>query len=275
MDKDILNILNKLPDSVTVFFAENSDNNVTEIRIRENSDICICTDGIYKQIENSYICSNQLQNIFFSFCNNAIYAYEDQISQGFITLDGGHRVGIAGVFVNNPNGKIQLSKVTSLNIRIAKFLKFHISDEILHFNKGLLVCGKPHSGKTTFIRNLCVRLNGKNYTVCDERKEIYHPSLYGDFIISLPKSVAILQAVRVMNPDYIICDEIGSKNEAENILSAMHSGVKFICSAHCDSIQDLYNKPNIKLLLENNVFDKVVLLDASDNVFWIKEVSCV
>ena len=274
MDKDILNILNKLPHTVTDFYLDNKDKNITEIRIRQNSNICACCNGQNIHINNSFVNSIDLQNIFFELCNKSVYAFENQISQGFITLNG-HRIGIAGNFIVNDNDSKTLQQVTSVNIRLSKHIDIAINDEVMGFKTGLLICGKPHSGKTTFIRRLCSRLNGKNYTVCDERNEIFTDTLTGDFISGMPKHIAILQAVRTMNPEYIICDEIGSRAEAEKILSAMHTGVKFICSVHCDNLKDLYLKPNIKLLLDNYVFDKAILLENNNNSFYVKEVKDV
>ena len=266
MDKDLQILLDKLPPAVKDFYISN--NNVTEIRIRKNSNIVMVSSGINHLLGNTTITEKELEDIFLSLCDYTISAYEDQMAEGFITLSGGHRIGIAGRFTKDNDGKILISQLFSLNIRLSCLHTIKIPDNIMDFTKGLLICGKPHSGKTTFIRNICLHLNGDNYTVCDERNEIYHSCLNGDFIINLPKSVAIMQAVRVLNPSVIICDEIGNKEETEKMLEYMNSGVKFVCSVHCTDFSELRHKPNISSLISAGVFDKFVLLDN----FVVKEI---
>ena len=273
MDKDLKELLDKLPAVVKEFYI--SRKNITEIRIRKNNYITVVSDGKNCILKDTLVNAEMLDSIFLSLCDYTISAYEDQISNGFITLAGGHRVGIAGRFSKDTDGKALITELLSLNIRLACFHSVHINNDILNFHKGLLICGRPHSGKTTFLRNLCHCFNGENYTVCDERNEIYHESLNGDFIINLPKAVAIMQAVRVMNPQLIVCDEIGTRAETEKMLEYTNSGVKFVCSIHCDNFEDLKNKPNIYPLLTAGVFDKFILLDNKDNQFTVKEIKNV
>ena len=273
MDKGLKELLDKLPTAVKEFYI--SRRNITEIRIRKKSDITVISDCKNCVLTDTFVSAEMLDSIFLSLCDYTISAYEDQIANGFITLAGGHRVGIAGRFSKDIEGKTLITELISLNIRLSCFHSVHINDEILDFHKGLLICGKPHSGKTTFIRNLCRCFNGENYTVCDERNEIYHENLNGDFIINLPKAVAIMQAVRVMSPRLIVCDEIGTKAETDKILEYMHSGVKFVCSVHCDNFEDLKNKPNITPLITAGVFDKFILLDNKDNKYTVKEIKNV
>lgn len=272
MDKNIKSILDRLPDKVENFYLNNPDKNITEIRIRVNFDIKICIDGRYISVEDTALTQKEINKLFLSFCDNTLSAYEDQIAQGFITLAGGHRVGIAGKFTNDIYGKTVISSIQSLNIRLANYHSWRIDDEILHFTQGLLISGPPHSGKTTFVRSLCRYLQGQNIAVCDERNEIYSQDINADFIVNLPKAVAIAQATRTLNPDIIICDEIGSEKETKEILSSVNSGVKFVCTVHSSSIDSLHSKPNMALLLAANIFDKIVLLGNEDNNFYIKEI---
>ncbi len=272
MDKVLKRILNYLPENVEKFFLENSARNITEIRIRQNCNIILISDGDTVVLQDTNISSYRLQCIFLELCDKTLSAYEDQIKDGYITLENGHRIGIGGRYTQDVTGKTVLGQVTSLNIRISSFHKINLPDEILNFEKGILICGKPHSGKTTLIRNICFALNGMNYTVCDERNEIFHSTLNGDFISGIPKDKAIMQAVRVLNPDIIICDEIGNKNETEKMLEYLNTGVKFICSIHCNNFCDLKYKPNISLLISAGVFDKYIFLENIKGNFYIKEV---
>ncbi len=275
MDKNIERILKLLPLPVYQFYIANKDRNITEIRIRQGFDIKVTVDGVLYTILDTYCDKSFIENLYFAFCDNTVSAYEDQTGKGFITLDGGHRVGLSGKYITDEYGKTTLTDIISMNIRLAKFHKIKIDSDILAFKKGLLIAGKPHSGKTTFLKNLCYLLQDKNIVVCDERNELYSKEICCDFIINLPKNLAIMQALRTMNPDYIICDEIGDEKEAESVLSGVNSGVKFICSVHSNSIEDLADKPNIFVLFNANVFDKIILLDCDKNNFYIKETADV
>ncbi len=272
MDKNIEKILDNLPCAVKHYFIRNKDKNITEIRVRAGFDIRLCADGKYIVVSDTVINEKQLFDIFYSFCSYTLPAYENQISNGFITLQGGHRLGIAGVYSKDTDGKNILKKLYSMNIRLAGFARWTIPDELLNTRKGFLIAGAPHSGKTTFIRSFCRINESSNIVICDERNEIYSPDINHDFIINMPKAVAIEQAVRTMNPDIIICDEIGNETETRAIINAVNNGAAFICSVHAHSIESLYLKPNIKALLSAQIFEKIVFLKNIDGVFFIKDI---
>ena len=274
MDKNYKNLIEKLPYGIRNYISDNKSQNISEIRIRSNFDILVCLSGKYTQVKNTAMTQTEIESLLLSLCDNTLFAYEKEIANGYITVDGGHRIGIAGTFFEDSEG-IHINEVSSLNIRIAQNKYFDIPDNILEFEKGLLILGSPHSGKTTFLKSICKQMTNSNIVVCDERNEIKDLSSACDFISGINKSIAIQQAVRTLNPDIIICDEIGSENESKQILSVMHSGVKFICTVHCNHIEELKYKPNIRLLIDSNVFDKFILLSNENNDFYIKEVSNV
>ena len=272
MDDTILRILEQLPRTVKKFYIENINRNITEIRIRQGFDIKIAVDGLYVTVKESKTDKEFLSKLYYYFCDNTVSAYEDQTSRGYITLTGGHRVGLAGKFTLDLQGKTVLSEVYSMNIRLAEFHYIEIPDRILDFQKGLLISGKPHTGKTNFIRNICYSLKNYNLVICDERNELYSPDINGDFIINQPKAVAVMQALRTMNPDYIICDEIGNEKDTAALLNGVNSGVAFVCTVHADCLQTLKSKPEINTLLDMQVFDKVVFVNRENNNFYSKEV---
>ncbi len=271
MDKEILEVLEYF-DIKTKEKIINSDflkDKPTEIRLRLNQNIIL---NINKQniIIKNYIITNEiLSDIFYRMCEFSYNAYEKEISNGFIILKGGHRVGIGGVFIND---KTQvLKKLTSLNIRILYSTNtfFNISD--FDFNKGILIIGAPHTGKTTLLKNIISKLSIKNNVcVCDEREELVLKNQNFDSIKRIKKAVAIEMATRTLNPDIIICDEIGDKKETKAILSSVNTGVKFICTAHGNSFLDIKKRPNINTLLKNNIFDKIIILEK--NIYKIKEI---
>lgn len=271
MDKSIEKIMEILPRKVSDFFNGNTGKNITEIRIRKGFEIKVSVDGVYHTLKETIIDEKEINKIFYSLCNNTVSAFEEQLSHGFITLEGGHRVGVTGKFIKDENNYL-LTDVYSMNIRISHFCKLEIEKNILDFKKGLLIAGKPHSGKTTYIKNICYCLQDKNIAVCDERNELYSRQINCDYIINMPKHIAVQQAVRTLNPEYIVCDEIGNNDEIIPITNGVISGVKFICSVHRSSIQELYQKSDISYLLSASVFDRIVLLDSYKNNFYIKEI---
>lgn len=273
MDKSIKAILDNLPRYLSdyVIDRQNRGKAVTEIRIRSGFPPIVRCDGKDEILQDPAVSRRMLEQIFSGFCCHTLSAYEDQISRGYITLAGGHRVGIGGIYYTDDAGRKFLSSVSSLNIRISNDISYKIPVGIMDFSKGLLVAGRPHSGKTTFLKTVCDMLKGKNVAVCDERQEIYSPDKNCDFVSGIAKRQAILHATRSLGPDIIICDEVGGDEETKQILSAVNSGVKFICSCHRRSVEEVKMKPNISVLLDAKVFDKIIVLDREQNNYFIKE----
>ncbi len=270
MDKNLKFILDRIPVDLSAYF---SDKQVTEIRLRQNSNIRLCTNGRYITVENSFLTAKQTEEIFMSFCGYTLSVYQSQIARGFITMPGGHRIGIGGRFENSDN-ELKLVSISSMVIRIASDAIYSFNSDILDFENGLLIVGPPHSGKTTLLKSICKKTT-ENIVICDERNEFTDYITDCDIISGINKADAIAQAVRSMNPDIILCDEIGSEKEAQHLLSFMNTGVKFICSVHADTVDRLWSKPNIKILLDNNVFDKIAVLASENNNYFIREVTDV
>ena len=195
---------------------------------------------------------------------------ENELKNGYVTYSEGIRIGLCG----DITGESTLGKITSLNIRIPYFGRTDISEaseEILSFSSGLLIAGAPSSGKTTLLREIAKRLssgeNGSFSKVCviDERGELTagkSPGPCADVIRGQKKADAILHAVRLLSPRYIICDEIGASEETKSILQGLNSGVSFIASIHAGDISSLVRRQQFRLLFNENVFDKVVFLSA-------------
>ena len=162
-----------------------------------------------------------------------------------------------------------------MNIRIPTNKYFTVPTDVLDFSKGLLIIGKPHSGKTTMLKSICRLMKAQNIAVCDERNELFDLNLNCDFITGMSKGKAILNATRSLNPDIIVCDEIGGEEESREILAGVNTGVRFICTAHCAGFDDMSKKANIQILLKNGVFDKIVLVEQNNGIFKIEGVKDV
>lgn len=259
--------------------------NLEEIRVRNGKNITL------KENENSRIIKhrvtqNEMIDILEMLCENSIYSFTKQIAQGFITIKGGHRVGLTGTAVIE-NGKIiNLKYISSMNFRIArqKFdvslpLLFHIVNKQENTIYNTLIASPPGCGKTTILRD-CIRkisngideidFKGKIVGLVDEREEIAamyqgipqnDVGIRTDVISNASKSLGMNMLIRSMAPQVISCDEIGGQDDVEAINYAVCSGVKGIFTAHGGSLEDLNLNPNISTLVRNHIFERIVFLD--------------
>ena len=274
------NIYRYLPERINDFFKNyKSVSDVTEIRLRVNNTMQLTEQGKIKYIPQLLFNQKEIDNIFYTMCENSQNVYDNDISNGYITVNNGYRVGIGGDYYYNENSKkYVLRSIKSLNIRIpAKEVSFKNQEHLLSIiPDSMLIIGPPHSGKTTLIKIYAKYLADKyRICICDERREIYNQKINCDVIQGIKKSTAISMATRTLNPQFIICDEIGLIEEANEIISAVNTGVKFICSAHATTIKDIYRRPNIKILIDNNIFKRIVVLSSENDNFCIKEIADV
>ena len=236
---------------------------------------------------------DEINRIFASICRNSVYAYKEDIRNGFITLRGGHRVGIAGKML--PDGSVY--EVSSLNIRIARQVKGCAPSIIRYIIKNqdevysTLIISPPACGKTTMIRDIARILGsgskspyfkGANIGIIDERSEIaacYNGTpandvgMMTDVYDACPKEKGILMMIRSMAPDIIITDEIGGPGDAAAVESAMNAGVKIIATAHGSRLSDLKVRREIAAMVNTGVFEKYITLSCNHGPATIQEVS--
>lgn len=251
---------------------------VQEVRLRVGQPVLFtirgrlvdCTKYLSSIQCAAQIDAEMLQQCFLRLCRFSAYAYEEELAQGFLTIRGGNRVGVAGTWEQG-----HFSTVTSLNIRVARWVTCSLPTQVQKYlsagSGGLLVAGAPGSGKTTFLRTL-IQFLGKTeeiVTVVDERGEL----LAGEAGLSLvqpvqcdvytrcAKTEGISMALRCMNPRYIVCDELGTTADAAAVEQGIASGVRFLASAHCDTPQSLHQKPQLLRLLNTGAFSAAVFLE--------------
>lgn len=277
---------NKIYQIFFNLFNENSKliNEIQEIRMRTNKPILLRLRE--KDLILQYnISQSEILQILERLCENSIYAYKNQICEGFITVKGGHRVGLTGSCVIE-NGKItNIKYISSLNFRIAREI-LNCSTKVLREvidieNKTIyntIIVAPPGKGKTTILRDIIRRLSngideinfkGKTCGVIDERGEI--AAMYKgvpqndigirtDIIENVDKYKGIHMLIRTMAPEIVACDEIGSKEDVEAIHYALFSGVRGIFTMHGRCVEDIKNNRQIYELIENREIQKVVFL---------------
>lgn len=215
----------------------------------------------------------------------SLYRMEDELREGYITIMGGHRVGLAGK-VNTYDGNVKaIQHITFFNIRIAKEkrdLAIPIIPYLYHkeyFNT--LLIGPPLSGKTTLLRDLArliasgwQKIEPRKVCVIDERSEIaasikgipqHDLGLRTDVMDACPKAEGMMMMIRSMSPDILIVDEIGSKADVQAVLEAINAGVNIICTIHGNSLAEIKKRPSLQPIITQNIFKRYLVMTKQPN----------
>lgn len=289
---------------------KNLDLKVEEIRLRVGKPLMIYASGKdmyvdkngkiherFDDLKNSYIVS--LENISKTFqmiSNYSVYSIQEELKQGFITIKGGHRIGVIGKGIYNQDKLISIKNISSINIRISReiigaskqSLKYIIKNSNDIYNT--LLVSPPKCGKTTILRDIIRSISdgvsrynfkGLKVGVVDERSEIagmYNGcpqndlGLRTDVLDGCYKYEGMMILLRSMSPDVIATDELGHEMDIKAINQAMKSGVKVISTAHGLDLEDIKNKLNLKEILNNKVFERIIILDNSKGIGTIRDV---
>jgi len=278
-----------------------------EIRFRVNKPVMIQnhrgsffleTSGELKaKLENPVFASQeQIIKTLELISENSIYAFQDEIRNGYITLRGGHRVGITGKAVLDGTGIKNLKDISGLNIRVSREIR-GCSDQILKFIVqgendiyNTLIISPPKCGKTTILRDIArsvsdgvpqIGLKGLKVGIVDERSEIAacfkgspqkQVGVRTDVLDACPKQIGMSMLLRSMSPDVIITDEIGSSGDKEALMQVINAGVKIVTTAHGYSISQLKLRKEVLSMLEEKVFDRLVVLSCKNGPGTLEEV---
>ncbi|MDR1101673.1 MAG: stage III sporulation protein AA [Clostridiales bacterium] len=285
----ISGVLSNISERVRAQLAKISDaewEKIEEIRLRNNRPVAVegqfgrrylSREGkLLAGLESAYnITSEEIIETLELMSESSIYAFVDEIKEGFITLQGGHRVGICGRAIVRNGVITNICNVSGLNIRIAKEIK-GASDGVVKVNalpENLLIISPPNCGKTTMLRDIaCKAGNLYKVGIVDERGEIagfykgvaqYDIGVNSDCMDLCPKSLGIDMLVRSMSPEVIVVDEIASNEDMRAVRNAANSGVRVIASAHGFGVEDVMRRINICM----EVFSEVVILSRKSGGF--------
>lgn len=275
-----------------------------EIRLRVNCPVIIIYDGMEyfvndygefaKDAPNAHITTKEeIQETLEYVGNYSLYAYEDELKQGFLTIQGGHRVGIAGKTIVDGQKIRNLKYISYLNIRLSHQIKgcgtwllpYILNQESIYHT---LLISPPRCGKTTLLRDLIRQLSngtaerkGITIGVIDERSEIGGSYLgipqndlgiRTDIMDCCPKSEGMMMLVRSMSPEVIAVDEIGAAEDIYAIETIINCGCRLLATVHGSSMEDMERKPLLKKLVREKIFERYIVLHNSVRTGEVKAV---
>lgn len=210
----------------------------------------------------------QVSSEDLSYCVNAASRYSPwaaaTIAQGFLTVSGGHRIGLCGEAVLKNKEITGIRKVTSLCIRVARDFP-GIGSSAAGLRGSMLILGAPGRGKTTLLRDIARQISEKStVAVVDERGEIFPSGFVRgdrmDVLTGVPKAGGVEMVLRTMGPEWIAVDEITAEEDCRSLLQAQGCGVRLLATAHAGSLDEFRVRPIYKALLDNYVFDYLLIL---------------
>ncbi|MBQ9535580.1 MAG: Flp pilus assembly complex ATPase component TadA [Clostridia bacterium] len=209
-----------------------------------------------------------LETVLANATKSSLHTYGQQLKRGFVTADGGHRIGVCGEYTGET-----VRAFSSLNIRIAKQMT-GIGDGVVKrlYPEGFestLIAAPPGVGKTTLLRDMARTLSmTMNVSVADERYEIAACGTGGaafdigmcDVLSGGSKSEAVEMLIRSMRPDVIVLDEITAEEDAEAVIRAAYSGCSFLTALH-GSAEELDRRMIYRRLMQEGIFTRIVTIE--------------
>lgn len=220
-----------------------------------------------------------------SISGYSLYAFDEELRQGFLTVQGGHRIGVTGKVVMDGQTIGCIRHISFLNVRLAHEVIGCADSVITYLTDGntvysTLILSAPGCGKTTLLRDLIRqisngtgKLQGHTVGVVDERSEIAGAwqgipqndiGIRTDVLDCCPKTEGMRMLLRAMSPQVIAVDELGGKGDAEAVENVFRCGCRLIATAHGSSLEDVKQRRELRALIENQMFERYVVLKWED-----------
>lgn len=283
------------PEQLAMFFRKVVEDfeTISEIRIRQNGPVQIIKghENFYLDKSGNFIQNpengvsikaKEFEDLFNHICRYSVYAFEEELKNGYLTVAGGHRIGIVGQTVWDGKQIKSIKCLNAINIRIAHEIK-GVADAVLPFLfeakelKSTLVVSPPGYGKTTLLRDLVRKVsNGSKFckaqkiSLIDERSEIAScylgvaqndVGIHTDVLDACPKANGIMLVLRSMSPQVIVVDELGSEEDYRAIQQAFYLGCKMIATIHGTDYETLKKNEDLNRMLIKGGFERIIFLD--------------
>lgn len=271
-------IINVLPTAFRENLSYVNMDGVEEIRLRVERNAILYFGPDKGELVTDYIIRQKdLQEALEYITSFSLYAYEEDIREGFITIKGGHRVGVAGKIVREA-GKIKtISNISSINIRVSHQV-YGCGDELMPYLidedkvMNTLIISPPGAGKTTLLRDVLRQLSDtymQKISIVDERSEIAscykgvpqnNVGIRTDVYDCCPKTEGIMLMIRAMSPQVVAVDEVGGSRDMEAIQEATGCGCKIVATIHGDTVDDIATKSYMQECLREKLFKRFVFI---------------
>lgn len=276
-------ILKYLPKDICNMVKNIYCERIEELRMRRGKPLCIFMDGecfiigengIATTLDEAYtVTEKDIEYTLLNITDGSFYTYENEIKNGYVTIDGGNRVGLAGRAVEDENGNMCIREIFSLNFRFARQIKSCGAEAVQFIKEGkkiynTIVVSPPGCGKTTLLREIARIISNSGFKVCvvDERNEIcamqsektYDVGINTDVYSGFSKKEGISMAIRCLSPQIIIADELGRKEDFDAVCFASNSGVASVCSIHAKNFDDIVKKHGKEKI--TNCFERFIVL---------------
>ena len=267
-------------------------NKIYEIRLRVNAPLIVIYQGkeyfltlegelTREEAKAYHVQTEDLKEMLEYISGYSLYAFEEEIRQGFLTIVGGHRVGIAGKTILDGNKIKSLKYISYINLRLSHQIKGCAASILPYVIKNKRIChtliiSPPRCGKTTLLRDLIRQVsNGSSYLdgvcvgVVDERSEIggsYQGipqndlGIRTDILDCCPKAEGMMMLIRSMSPEVVAVDELGDYEDIHAIESVIHCGCRLFATVHGSSIEDIKRKPLLQRLMQEKIFERYIIL---------------
>ena len=254
---------------------------VSEIRLRAGQAPSVLEDGKERRLPG-FVRQEELDGILQRATGQSVYASFDTLRQGFVTLPGGHRIGICGSAVMK-NGVVSgFQAISSLCIRVARDIRMDEGALLAQLGASSLIIGPPGAGKTTLLRSCIRALSGSGQRVCvaDERGEIggvsggqvqFDLGPQTDLLTGTGKSEGMMMLLRTMDPQWIAADEITVREDISAMEQISYCGVHLLATAHAKDADELAARPLYRELLQLKLFQTFLVL-RPDRSFTVQEV---
>ena len=276
-------IIKVLPDTISEKILSLSPSmlkQLEEIRIRVERPLEVFMKGKPYYPDEYHVTKEDGVTLLNQLSQYSLYTIEEELQKGYITIQGGHRVGLAGKVITEKGRVKAIRDITSYNIRIAR-QKIGVANPLIPFiyqSKWLntMIIGPPQTGKTTLLRDISRiistgnnNLSSSKVGIVDERSEIagcvkgipqHNLGPRIDVLDACPKAEGMMMLIRSMSPDVLVVDEIGRMEDVEAIKEAINAGVALFVTVHGNSLDELYQRPSIQPLLEMCVFERFIEL---------------